>query len=65
MVCGDGEGVLGIFNWGLWGDTTDRFPCHPRYMSVDSCVKLNDTVLFTGCMDGKIRYFAMVTDKML
>ena len=24
VVSGDGEGVLGIYTWGLWGDTTDR-----------------------------------------
>lgn len=24
VVCGDSEGVLGIFNWGIWGDNVDR-----------------------------------------
>ena len=24
VVSGDGEGVLGIYTWGLWGDVTDR-----------------------------------------
>ena len=25
VVCGDGEGVLGVFAWGLWGDVIDRW----------------------------------------
>lgn len=56
MVCGDGEGTLMIYNWGLWGDITDRYPCHPQ--SVDCMVPLNDSVVCTGCMDGMIRYIS-------
>ena len=54
MVCGSEEGVLDIFNWGEWGNISDRFPGHP--MSVDSIVALSDSVVCTGASDGVIRY---------
>ena len=50
---GDGEGVLGLFHWGLWGDVTDRFPCHSQ--CIDSMVTVTEDVVCTGCMDGSIR----------
>ena len=53
MVCGDSEGCLLIFNWGLWGDITDRYPGHPQ--SIDSLIQTSDSVVCTGCMDGAIR----------
>lgn len=54
VVCGDGEGCLLLFNWGLWGDITDRFPGHPQ--SIDSLLATSDSVVCTGCMDGTIRW---------
>ena len=54
MVCGDGEGCLLVFNWGLWGDITDRFPGHPQ--SIDSLLTTSDSVVCSGCMDGTIRW---------
>ena len=54
MVCGTGEGVLNIFNWGEWGNISDRYPGHP--MSVDCMVAINDDIVCTGSMDGVIRY---------
>ena len=53
MVVGDGEGVLGLFHWGLWGDVTDRFPSHPD--SIDAMVKISEDRICTGCMDGSVR----------
>ena len=53
VVCGNGEGVLYIFNWGEWGNMSDRFPGHPE--SVDCIVPINDDIICTGSMDGKIR----------
>jgi hypothetical protein len=53
-VCGDGEGTLLLYHWGLWGDCTDRFPAHSD--SVDSLLALGDSVLCTGSSDGTIRY---------
>jgi len=53
VVCGTEEGVLDIFNWGEWGNISDRFPGHP--MSVDTVVPLSDSVVCTGASDGIIR----------
>ena len=53
VVCGDGEGCLLLFSWGLWGDMTDRYPSHPQ--SIDSLLTTSDSVVCTGCMDGGIR----------
>lgn len=53
VICGDGDGVLGIYTWNLWGDVTDRFVAHP--LSVDSMTQLSESVVCTGCMDGKVR----------
>lgn len=53
MICGDGEGTIGIFNWNLWEDITDRFPAHPQ--SIDCIVKITEDVICTSCMDGMIR----------
>ena len=53
MVCGTGEGTLNIFNWGEWGNISDRFPGHP--MSIDCIVPLTQDIVCTGSMDGVIR----------
>lgn len=52
-MCGTGEGVLNIFNWGEWGNISDRFPGHP--MSVDCLQSVGDTVVCTGSSDGLVR----------
>lgn len=52
-MCGDGEGVLMIYNWGLWNDITDRYPIHCE--GIDCMVALNSHVVCTGCMDGWVR----------
>ena len=53
VVCGTGEGVINIFNRDEWGNMSDRFTGHPS--SVDTIVKLNDSIFLTGCEDGNIR----------
>ena len=53
MVCGSGEGVLNIFNWGEWGNLSDRFPGHP--MSIDCLLPISQDKVVTGSMDGVIR----------
>ena len=53
VVCGMGDGVLNIFNWGQWGNISDRFPGHP--LSVDCMLALTDDIICTGSMDGCIR----------
>ena len=59
VVCGSEEGVLDIFNWGEWGNISDRFPGHP--MSVDAIVPLTDSLVCTGASDGVIRCSMSVT----
>ena len=54
VVCGDGEGAVMLYNWGLWEDITDRFPVHAE--SVDCLLRISDSVICTGCMDGWVRY---------
>ena len=53
VVCGDGDGTMQIFNWGEWGNISDRYPGHPA--SIDCMLPLNDDILCSGCMDGKLR----------
>ena len=53
VVCGDGEGMLLLYHWGLWGDCTDRYPAHSD--SIDSLLALGDSVLCTGSSDGTVR----------
>ncbi|XP_067948583.1 WD repeat-containing protein 55-like [Watersipora subatra] len=53
VVCGDGDGSLQIFNWGEWGNISDRYPGHPS--SIDCMLPLSDDIMCTGCMDGKLR----------
>ncbi len=53
VVCGTQEGVLDIFNWGEWGDLSDRFVGHPQ--SVDAVVALTEDIICTGSSDGLIR----------
>lgn len=54
VVCGTGEGVIDIFNYGEWGNISDRFPGHPS--SIDCMATLSDNIVLTGCFDGNIRF---------
>ena len=54
VVCGDGEGTLLLYHWGLWGDCTDRYPAHSD--SVDSLLAIGDSVLCSGSSDGTVKY---------
>lgn len=63
VVCGTEEGVLDIFNWGEWGNISDRFPGHP--MSVDTIVPLSDSVVCTGASDGLIRAVSVLPNRIL
>ena len=53
LVCGSGDGVLYLFNWGEWGNMSDRFPGHAG--SISCVIALNDDIVCTGSSDGKIR----------
>lgn len=63
VVCGDGEGTLLLYHWGLWGDCTDRYPAHSD--SVDSLLALGDSVLCTGSSDGTIRSIQLLPSQDL
>jgi hypothetical protein len=54
VICGSQEGVLDIFNWGEWGDISDRFPGHPK--SIDTLCAYNEDVILTGSSDGMLRF---------
>ena len=58
-MCGDGEGTLLLYHWGLWGDCTDRYPAHSD--SVDSLLAIGDSVLCTGSSDGTVRCVCVYT----
>lgn len=55
VLCGNGEGALMIYNWGLWEDITDRYPTSPPH-SIDSMTRVSDSVVCVGSMDGAIRW---------
>lgn len=63
VVCGSGEGVLNIFNWGQWGNISDRFPGHP--MSVDCMCSLTDDIVCTGSCDGVVRAVNILPNRFI
>ncbi|XP_060084294.1 WD repeat-containing protein 55-like [Ylistrum balloti] len=63
VICGSGEGVLNIFNWGEWGNISDRFPGHP--LSVDCMVAVTDNILCTGSSDGIVRAVNILPNRFL
>ncbi|KAH9508247.1 WD domain repeat-containing protein 55 [Bulinus truncatus] len=63
LVCGTGEGVLNIFNWGEWGNISDRFPCDEQ--QIDSMVPITDDVMCVGTNDGFIRAVHILPNRVL
>lgn len=63
VVVGAGDGSLNIFNWGEYGNISDRFPGHPG--SVDCMAVLSDDVVCTGCEDGKVRAVQLFPTRFL
>lgn len=56
VVCGSGEGVFYLFNWGEWGNMSDRFPAlNSPPVSIDSMVPITEDIMCVGCDDGNIR----------
>jgi len=53
VAVGMESGVIGLWNWGDWGDLKDRFLGHPD--SVDSIVAFTNDLVFTGSSDGFVR----------
>lgn len=63
VLVGTGEGAINIFNWGEWGNISDRFPGHPE--SIDTMVALNNNIICTGSGDGNIRAVHMFPHRFL
>ncbi|XP_072170807.1 WD repeat-containing protein 55-like isoform X2 [Diadema setosum] len=63
VICGASDGALNIFNWGEFGNISDRFPGH--HSSIDCCVPVTDNILCTGCIDGTIRAVHVLPNRFL
>lgn len=63
LVVGAGDGSLNIFNWGEFGNISDRFPGHPQ--GVNCLSVLSDDIICTGCEDGKIRAVQLFPNRFL
>ncbi|KFM59783.1 WD repeat-containing protein 55, partial [Stegodyphus mimosarum] len=63
VVVGDSDGSLDFFNWGEFGNISDRFPGHPG--TVDVLAVVGDDVVCTGCEDGKIRAVQLFPNRFL
>ncbi|XP_048774023.2 WD repeat-containing protein 55-like isoform X2 [Ostrea edulis] len=63
VLCGTSEGVVNIFNWGEWGNISDRFPGHP--MSIDCMVPITKDIVCTGSSDGIVRAVHILPNRFL
>lgn len=63
VVAGTQDGVMLLFNWGQWGDCSDRFPGHPD--SVSCMLKYDESSVITGSSDGMIRVLSVLPNKLL
>ena len=62
VVIGTQSGTLLLFSFGQWGDNTDRYPGHPG--SIDSLLKWEEDVIFTGSNDGVVRECTILPNKI-
>ncbi|CAI2175530.1 11210_t:CDS:2 [Funneliformis geosporum] len=62
-VVGTQEGIINLFTWNNWGDTSDRIVGHPQ--SIDTLVKINEDLVCTGSSDGIIRLIGILPNKFL
>jgi len=63
VACGSGEGVLNIYNWGEWGDISDRVPMEKD--SIDSICALTEDIVVTGVGNGRIKSWYLLPHKPL
>lgn len=63
VACGSGEGVLNIYNWGEWGDISDRVPMEKD--SIDSISALSEDIVVTGVGNGRIKSWHVLPHKPL
>jgi hypothetical protein len=62
LLVGTQEGILSIWDWGSFGDMTDRMKGHQ--LSVDSICKIDEDTVCTGCSDGNIRVVGILPNKI-
>ncbi|CAB4376841.1 uncharacterized protein OCT59_018778 [Rhizophagus irregularis] len=63
VVVGTQEGIVNLYTWNDWGDTSDRIIGHPQ--SIDTLVKINDNLICTGSSDGIVRLVGILPNKFL
>ncbi|GBB92887.1 hypothetical protein RclHR1_04640024 [Rhizophagus clarus] len=63
VVVGTQEGIVNLYTWNDWGDSSDRIIGHPQ--SIDTLVKINDDLICTGSSDGIIRLVGILPNKFL
>jgi hypothetical protein len=61
VVVGSQSGVLNLWTWGDWGDSSDRVLGHPS--SIDTICKLDEDTVCTGSSDGIIRVVSILPNK--
>ncbi|CAG2248453.1 WD repeat-containing protein 55,WD repeat-containing protein 55 homolog [Mytilus edulis] len=66
VVCGSGDGVFYLFNWGEWGNMSDMFPAlNSPPVSLDCMVALTDDIIVCGCDDGNIRAINILPNRII
>ena len=59
LACGSSDGALYLFNWGQWGNMSDRILVGTKgkkaALSLTALVAMDDDVVLAGCSDGCIR----------
>ncbi|RIA89177.1 WD40-repeat-containing domain protein [Glomus cerebriforme] len=63
VVVGTQEGIVNLYTWNNWGDTSDRIVGHPQ--SIDTLVKIDEDLICTGSSDGIIRLVGILPNKFL
>ncbi|EWM29902.1 transducin wd-40 repeat-containing protein [Nannochloropsis gaditana] len=63
VVAGTQSGVLLIYSWGEWLNSSDRFVGHPE--TVEALVKVDEETLLTGSSDGLIRLCSVLPNRLL
>lgn len=64
VVVGAGDGSLNLFNWGEWGNMSDRFPGKGG-QAVECLMPISENILCTGSADGNIRVASILPNRYL